>query len=432
MPKLNPQAEEINQTLKKDNPVIYRLLSDRGRGFYFPKLGIIKQSADAKGKRIDATIGIATEDDGSPLRLESISGKIGLDPKHVFPYASSYGLLELRKTWQELILRKNPSLKERISLPVVTQALTHGLSVAGSLFLNPGDRILIPDKFWGNYRLIFENMYGAALIPFNTFKNGGFDVEALQAALSKEKGKIVLLMNFPNNPAGYTPTDKEASAIVQAITESAASGKDILAVMDDAYFGLVYEKGIFRESLFALLAGAHENITAVKADAATKEEYVWGLRVGFLTFSSKGITEQSCAALQEKTAGIVRGSISNASHLSQSLILQALSSPSYANEKAAKFDLLRKRYEKVKSIFREHGGRYSKYFSPLPYNSGYFMCVELAENRNAEDVRQILLKNYDTGVISQGSLLRVAFSATPTDLLPEVFENIFKACGELG
>jgi aspartate/methionine/tyrosine aminotransferase len=432
MPKLNPQAEEINRVLEKDNPVLYRLLSDRGCGFYFPKLGIVKQSADAKGKRIDATIGIATEDDGSPLRLESISGKIGLDPKQVFPYASSYGLLELRKAWRESIIRKNPSLKERISLPVVTQALTHGLSVVGSLFLNPGDRILIPDKFWGNYRLILENMYGAVLVPFNTFKNGGFDVEALRVALSKEKGKIILLLNFPNNPAGYTPTDQEASAIVKAVTESAAGGNDILAVMDDAYFGLVYEKGIFRESLFALLAQAHENIAAVKADAATKEEYVWGLRVGFLTYSSKGITEQSCAVLEEKTGGVVRGSISNASHLSQSLILQALASPSYADEKAAKFDLLRRRYEKVKSIFKEHGSRYSKYFSPLPYNSGYFMCVELAGNRSAEDVRQILLKKYDTGIISQGNLVRVAFSATPTNLLPEVFENVFKACGELG
>ena len=48
-------------------------------------------------------------------------------------------------------------------------------------------------------------------------------------------------------------------------------------------FGLVYENGIFKESLFSKLADLHENVLAVKVDGATKEDYAWGFRVGFIT-----------------------------------------------------------------------------------------------------------------------------------------------------
>ena len=152
---INKQAEELNQIIRKDCPAIYDLLSDKGKAIFFPKSGIIKQAGEAKGKNINATIGMAIEDDGSPMRLPSIADIVQLDPKNVFPYASSYGKPEMRKTWQEMIRKKNPSLKEKISLPVVTNALTHGLSIAGYMFVNPGEKIIVTDKYWGNYRLIF-------------------------------------------------------------------------------------------------------------------------------------------------------------------------------------------------------------------------------------------------------------------------------------
>jgi len=41
---------------------------------------------------------------------------------------------------------------------------------------------------------------------------GGFDVKALldkAGTLGKEKGKVVIILNFPNNPSGYMPTVEE-------------------------------------------------------------------------------------------------------------------------------------------------------------------------------------------------------------------------------
>ena len=136
------------------------LLSERGKNIFFPKKGILVQTADAKGKNINATIGAAIEDDGSPMRLSAVENQIKIAPELSFPYAPSFGRPDLRKQWQTMIRAKNPGLGEiDISLPVVTNALTHGLSMIGYLFADPDQEIIIPDLYWGNYNLIFTQAY---------------------------------------------------------------------------------------------------------------------------------------------------------------------------------------------------------------------------------------------------------------------------------
>lgn len=428
---MNPQAEELNEIIKNNNQTVYELLSDKGKAIFFPKKGILAQAGAAKGKKINATIGLALEEDGSPMRLKSIAKRIKLDPKEIFPYAPSFGKKELREKWKELMFEKNNSLKgKEISLPIVTNALTHGLSMTAYLFVNPGEKIIMPDRFWGNYKLILQNGYGAEFDLFPTFneKENGFNVEGLKEKLGGEVGKKILILNFPNNPTGYTPTEKEAQEINEIIRQSAEKGNKILAILDDAYFGLVYKKGVYTQSLFSELADIHENVLAIKVDGATKEDYVWGLRVGFITFGVKGGAKELYEALESKTSGAVRGNISNDSNLSQSLVYHAFSEPKYWNEKKKKYNLLKKRVKTVRQVLKEHK-EYREEFLPLPYNSGYFMCIKLV--KGAEKVRQLLLEKYDTGVIAIGDVVRIAFSSVPTNQIPELFENIYKACKEL-
>ena len=59
------------------------------------------------------------------------------------------------------------------------------------------------------------------------------------------------------------------------------------------------------------------------------------------------------------------------------------------------------------------------------------MCVELADNIESEQLRQVLLEKYDTGVIATGNLIRIAFSSIGKSQIPELFENIFNACQEI-
>jgi aspartate/methionine/tyrosine aminotransferase len=300
--------------------------------------------------------------------------------------------------------------------------------MCGYLFLEEGEEIFVPEPYWGNYNLIFSNGYRINVNTFPLFKDDKLDIRGLKDALMSEGEKKVIILNFPNNPTGYTPTEKEIPEIVSAIKDAADADKKIIVFIDDAYFGLVYEKGIYTESIFSKLAHLHKNVLAVKLDGATKEDYVWGFRVGFITYGIKDGDEALYKALEDKTAGAIRGNISNGPHISQSLLLKAFTNPDYSKEKREKYDTLKRRYEKVKDILAKHP-EYKECFEPLPFNSGYFMCIKLVD-KDPEKVRQILLTKYNTGIIALKDMIRIAYSGTPYDLLEKLYENIYRACKE--
>jgi aspartate/methionine/tyrosine aminotransferase len=428
---MNAQAIELNEAIRATNPQVYDLLSGRGKAIFFPKRGILAQSAEAKGSRINATIGTALEDDGAPMAIHSLRSLVNLPNTESFNYAPSPGRPEIRAIWKKMLVRKNPLLANAsISLPLVTSALTHGLSMTGYLFVDEGDSIISPDLYWENYDLVFGNAYGGTLATFPMFNAmNGFNIAGLRERLMQgAPGKRIVLLNFPNNPTGYTVTETEAARIRETLLEAANAGNTILVVVDDAYFGLVYETGILRESIFGLLANAHERILAVKLDGPTKEDYVWGFRIGFMTFGTGRNSPEFYTALEAKLGGAIRGNISNCSNLGQTMLLAAYTDAKYEQEKIEKFNVLRRRFEKVRDLLVQHP-EYKEYFVPLPFNSGYFMCVKIISG-DAESVRKILIKKYSTGVITQGDCLRLAFSSTPLGEIEQLLENIYRAAQE--
>lgn len=427
---MHPEAAALN-TILEASPAVTALLAERGKNIYFPKRGILSQSAEAKGKAINATIGTALEDNGAPLCLSTIASKVSLPPASIFNYAPSSGDPAIRAEWKKLLTVKNPTLAGKpVSLPVVTIALTHGLSMLGYLFSDENTSIILPDLYWENYDLVFSNAYGASFVKFPLFAGGAFNIDGFRAAVkgSAAKKKIILL-NFPNNPTGYSPTRDEAKRIIAVVNDAANAGDNVLLILDDAYFGLAFDDTVYPESLFSLAADMHERVLAVKVDGPTKEDYVWGFRVGFVTFGVKGGTDALYGALADKLAGAIRGNVSNAPMISQSLILESLKSPEYAAQKQEKFDTLKRRCMLVKKVLADHP-EYTKHFEALPFNSGYFMCISL-KGIDSEKVRQRLLAHYNTGVIAFAGIIRVAFSATPTAKIPELFDNIFKACADV-
>ncbi len=433
---MNPIAEELNEINQDANPNLYDMLSSKGKNLYFPR-GILTQGAEAKEKafKYNATIGIATEN-AVPMHLPSIMSYINLSPSESLNYAPSFGKPELRKTWQQVMFAKNPSLAgKETSLPVVTNAITHGLSVTAEMWIEENDVILLPDKIWGNYNLIFTVLHGAKIRQYSLFSSqGGFNLSAFEGALqeeAQERKKIAVILNFPNNPTGYTPTEAEGKRIAEIIINIAEKDNNVVVILDDAYFGLFYDDDLMKESLFALLAGAHPQIMAIKLDAATKEIYVWGLRVGFITYGTalKGNPKDAYGALENKTAGAVRGTISNSPHLSQSIVLGSLDSESYKIEKEEKFRILFKRATRVKEVLANR--KYRDAWDVYPFNSGYFMCLGL-KTVNAEELRLHLLGQYGVGVIALGKTdIRVAFSCVEEEDIPELFDIIFQGIKDL-
>jgi len=362
-----------------------------------------------------------------PLIQETLNN---YGPKDLYPYAPPAGKPELRQLWREKMLQENPSLKDKsFSNPIVTNALTHGLSIVADLFINENDSLVLPDKLWGNYNFIFGVRRGAknVLFPFYT-KDGAFNTAAMREALlsKRDQGKAVLLLNFPNNPTGYTPNEEEAKEIVEALREVAQQGMNLVVITDDAYYGLFYEDSI-KESLFARIANIHPRILAIKVDGATKEDYMWGFRVGFITYASEHPAVLN--ALEKKTLGIIRGTISSSSHPAQTFVINALKSSEFLTQKQAKFELLKKRADKVKEVL-EHG-EYKDAWDYYPFNSGYFMCLKL-KGVNSETLRIHLLDHYGVGVISLGEDdVRVTFSCVEEQEVKQLFDLIYQGFQDL-
>jgi aspartate/methionine/tyrosine aminotransferase len=434
---MNPIAQELNQLIISANPHVHEMLSEVGKDLFFPK-GILSQSAEAKEKahRFNATIGMATER-GRTMHLPSVMKPIcDLEPEDSLTYAPSFGIPEIRKAWKEALFKKNPSLNgKQLSTPVVSSAITHGLSVTADMWVDPGDVIILPDKMWGNYNLIFAVRKGAEIVHYPLFKGTeGFNLEAFSKCVQEQaraRKKILVLLNFPNNPTGYSPTPAEADGIAEILLRTAQGGTHIVAVTDDSYFGLFYDDATLKESVFTRLAGLDQRIMAVKLDGATKEDYVWGLRVGFITYGA--VTDGDPAAfydaLERKTAGAVRGSISNASRLSQAVLVQAIRSESYAQEKAEKVRIMKHRAEEVLRVLKDP--RYASAWEAYPFNSGYFMCLRL-KTVEAEPLRVHLLEKYGVGLISLGKTdLRVAFSCLEKEDVQELFDTVLKGVEDL-
>jgi aspartate/methionine/tyrosine aminotransferase len=442
---MNALAEELNRTLA--GSVASRLLSEMGKRMYFPK-GIISQSAEAgeKAYRFNATIGMACAG-GHPLILDSMrAGLPTLSPEEAVSYASTSGSMPLRKRWRAELDRKNPSLRGKLaSLPVVAPGLTAGISFVADLFLDADDEAVMPDLYWPNYKLVVEERKGASGRLFAAFALGadgavaGLNVAGLEAALrdagkrSAARGgsaKAVCILNFPNNPTGYTPTLEEADAVVAALVRIAADGTAVLAVVDDAYFGLQYEEGLLAESIFARLADAHPNILAVKVDGPTKEDYVWGFRLGFVTFASAGLGGEALEALVKKLMGVIRSSVSSSSTPAQSLLLKSLDDPRTEAQKARFRAALEERYRLAKRFLAARALPPS--LKALPFNSGYFMSFECF-GFSAEELRKKLLDERGIGTVSmQDRYLRVAFSGVDADGIDELFSEIAAAARELG
>jgi aspartate/methionine/tyrosine aminotransferase len=283
----------------------------------------------------------------------------------------------------------------------------------------------MPDMFWGNYRLMLETRREARIVTFPFFDDGGsFNTVAFRAACEKHRsaGKLMVLLNFPNNPAGYAPTVEEADAIVAALHDLAEEGLDIIVVTDDAYFGLYYRDDVYGESLFSRCANLHERVLACKVDGATKEEYLWGLRLGFLTIAAKGLTPVHYDAFEKKLTGSIRASVSNGNTLGQSVLLRMLEDPAWQQEKEQIYADMRRRFETVQDIIASYEGP----LVALPCNAGYFMSFDCGE-LDAERIRVYLLERGIGTIAIQNKYLRVAFASVDAGDLPSLYKEIFDA-----
>jgi aspartate/methionine/tyrosine aminotransferase len=415
-------AETLNDALSRAHPAAARALSPLGRAAVFPR-GIPFQAAEARNSKINATIGQLTDGRGQPIPLPSLQASLeGLDPRASFLYAPVDGPVPLRTAWvaRERRLAGDPAVAT--TLPVVTHGLTHGLSLIASLFADPETDVLLPGPGWENYDLVFRMTTGARIVRYELFRDGRFDPGGLARALEGVRTKAVLVLNFPSNPLGWTPNEAEARQVVELV---ASHRGPLVAVTDDAYQGWVYEPGCQVRSLFWDLAQAAdpERLLVVKTDGATKELVFFSSRVGFLTFAAPPEAE---AALTSKLKYLIRGSVGCASGPAMAMVHRALADEGLEAAVAERLALLADRYRTLRGALE---GVDSPRVRVLPFNSAFFVFLQLSGGLEAEPLRKKLLAEHSLGTIAypDDNALRIAYCSIGADRLPELVESLFAA-----
>ena len=87
---------------------------------------------------------------------------------------------------------------------MVTNGITHGISVFADVWVDPGDVVILPDMMWGNYNMILNVRKHATITHFKIFtESGGYNTDAFAAKVKEEAAqhdKIIVLLNFPRIP----------------------------------------------------------------------------------------------------------------------------------------------------------------------------------------------------------------------------------------
>ena len=427
--RIHPEAQERNTRLAALAPAVAQALSPLGQRAFFPK-GIPFQAGQSAACKINATIGQITDGAGNPIPLAPLKEKLAsFPPKDAFLYSPIQGRLRARETWHAKLVKEDARMAH-VALPNVSSGICHALSMAADMFFAAGETLIIPDLYWDNYEQVFlmrlEGDYKT--YPFYNAQ-GGFNLEGLRATIATQGAKAHVLLNFPSNPSGYSPTPVELKAIAEVLIES-AKDRVVVVYCDDAYHGLVFEETATSKSLFfeladAAISGRAPNLIPVKCDGVTKELSFFGGRVGFITF---GVAKDAAAILSDKAMSLVRAGIGSPVGLSQYLMEEELLDPRHD----AEFDRLRQilaaRYRKLKDLLSKP----TPHWTVFPFNAGCFCLLELREGLDAEAVRQALIHDESVGVVSQGSrYLRLAFCSLHDDAIEPLVEALRRVCEKM-
>ncbi len=451
------------------NTPLYSALSELGKRIFLPD-GIFYWSGRAKKEaELIGTIGSAfgferdfVDGGGSdwmPCYLNEISEYSSLDIKKIVPYASIGGLNETREIWKNWVIKKSQydeitekslmdKLEKLITTPIITAGITNGIFQCSSLFLNPGEFIIAPNKRWGNYDNIIEKFIDAKIKSFSFFKEKKINLDSLELAineLARVQDKIIIILNFPNNPTGYVPSKEEGKEIVSLLQKQQKKhNKPTIVIVDDAYEPYVYNKDSLNRSIFYDLLQLEEDVIPIKLDGITKELLMYGGRIGFITLGLKSNwvdNDQELEILKDeinnKLEGFTRATISNCNHFYQALTQKLFNENGIekiliSREKVK--DLLQKRYEKINSELAKID---DPNISIDPNSGGFFLFLNLNPAKiKAKEFGDHLLRKYKVGVIPIEKLdeqingIRIAYCSIDLPKIPELIKRINHALND--
>lgn len=241
--------------------------------YYFSKKLREVRQLQADGKPI-INLGIGSPDLAPhPKVLTALQDSLGHQGVH--QYQSYQGIPALREAMSGFYknfyqVELNPQT-EVLPLMGSKEGIMH-ISLA---FLNPGDRVLLPDPGYPTYASVSRMVEAEALTYSLSAENNWFpDLEALeQEDLS---GVKLMWINYPHMPSGAKATSTQLEALLNFCKRN-----EILPVNDNPY-GLILNE----EPLSLMRLAMEMEVPALELNSLSKSFNMAGWRVGMLVGSA--------------------------------------------------------------------------------------------------------------------------------------------------
>ena len=241
---------------------------------------IARLNAERAARGLDPVInlGIGSPDGMPPAEaIATLSGEAAKPGNH--GYQSYMGAPELRQAFAKWYARYygvelNPNGEIQ---PLVGSK--EGILLISMTFVNPGDKVLIPDPGYPTYTSA-SRIVGAEVVKYDLTEDGGWmpDFEALEA--SDLSGVKLMWTNYPGMPTGAKPTAQLYERLVDF-----ARRHGILMVNDNPYSFILNEKPL---SILAV-PGAKE--CCLELNSLSKAHNMAGWRIGMVGGAPEYISE---------------------------------------------------------------------------------------------------------------------------------------------
>ena len=251
---------------------LWAALSPLGQRVQQPAAFLPLQTAQARGKRFNATIGQITDGHGKAVPLPTMEAVLAdLDDaarSRAFLYSPVEGLADLRRAWQERQRHERPDAPPT-ALPVVTVGAAQARALLGDLFAGEGRIVVLPEPIRSSDRDLFQLRLGA-------------DVRTSFEGLPEREPVLAV--------------DRNREELLRA-----AGRGPVIAIVDELFWDLI---------------GAHENLVPVRV------EEIEGKEVGFLTFPFP--PDSAVAdAMEKKVKMLLRAQIGSPPAITQVLALRS-------------------------------------------------------------------------------------------------------------
>jgi aspartate/methionine/tyrosine aminotransferase len=353
------------------------------------------------------SFGIGQPDFGpSPPVLEAV--KAALD-RGVTGYAPAQGIPPALEAVAQKFREENAMSWVTPDHVILANGGSQGIQLAYDVLTNPGDEVIVNSPGFLSYYYMCDFTHTRCVeVPLQP--DYSLDVNAILEAITPQTKLIVL--NSPSNPTGYTCSEAEIKAVVDACIDH-----DLYLFSDEVYEHFLYEGA--RHISPASYPGMEDR--TVTLNAMSKTFGGTGLRLGYLA-ASPDIIQNMEKYIQYCSAGV--------NHPMQYALLEALK---LGNAElptiVAKYD--KKRRFAVKRL-QELG-----FETPIPTGAFYIMPKVSPFGLDSDEFSMALMKHGEVAVVPgsafgsfAGDAIRISF-ATTDENLEEGFNRIERFVGSL-